>query len=249
MSYDVTDLVGYKYDQPHKAWLGAFFIGAVGDGPGDTPQGHYELLSLSNIEKRQAAARAVGDRDAALEYNSAARAISETAQGLRATPNDLPVDFNGNLFEADNGELFKVIDPRGDVDWAEYEVAQKTAKVKGEYVPAGTTVETIMADGLREASRTAGPEGGYRVTAQTGEQYLVDKAKFEKIYDQTDVPGVFAPKPDPRKVVPLGQNVAFPSPWGEGSMHIRKGGVMVYGGKIDIYGIQPAEFAASYELA
>lgn len=242
----ITDLIGYRFDSSKKSWLGAFFIGVAQDAASKA-EGHYELLPLSEIEERRDLARKGGDVDATLEYGTAAAAIKETIEGLRATPNDLPNDFSSRLFAAHAGELFKVIDPRGDVDWTEFKVAQKTAQVKAEFVPEGTKVDTIMADGLHEASRTAGPDGGYRVTAQTGEQYLVDKAKFEKVYDETDVAGIYQPKPDPRKVLPLDKNVAFTAPWGE-PMRIRDGGVLVNGGGRDIYGIQPNEFKASYEF-
>ena len=94
-----------------------------------------------------------------------------------------------------------------------------------------------MADGHVETSKTAGPDGGYRVTYPSGEQYLVDTEKFERIYDLTDEAGVYAPKPDPRKVLPLEQNVAFEAPWGE-KMYIKSGGVLVNGGGKDVYGIQ-----------
>lgn len=247
MSLQVTNLVGYRHDSISKSWKGAFFVGAFADAAGAKPVGHYELLSLDDIKKREVAAIESGDHDAALEYDTAENAIEETIAGLRATPNDLPVDFEDKLFSAQGGELFKVIDPVGDVDWTDFQIAQKTAQVKAEFVSEGTTVETIMADGHVETKKTAKEGGGYRVTAQTGEQYLVDTAKFEKIYDETETPGVFAPKADPRKVLPLDKNVAFTAPWGE-EMRIKSGGVLVHGGPKDVYGIQPAEFKASYDF-
>ena len=244
MALSVVDSIGYKFS--NKAWLGAFFIGAA-EGDGLEPKGHYELLALSEIESRRDKAKERGERDATLEYGTAARAIKETVEGLRATPNDLPGDFQEKLFAAHNDDLFKVVDPRGDFDWTEFEVAQKTAQVKAEFVREGTKVETIMANGLHETTKTAGPDGGYRVTAQTGEQYLVDKAKFERLYNETETPGVYAPVPDPRKVLPLDKNVVFEAPWG-GPMYIRDGGVLVNGGPKDLYGIQPDEFKASYSF-
>lgn len=248
MSQDVTDLVGYRFDLSSKSWQAAFFMGAFSDAAADAkPEGHYELLGLDAIKARKEEAVKAKDRDAVLEYNTAASAIEETVAGLRTTPNDLPSNFQDNLYTAANDELFKVIDPRADVDWSDYVIAQKTAKVKAEFVGQGTRVDTIMANGLHETSKTAGPDGGYKVTAQTGEQYLVDKAKFEKIYDETSDPGIYAPKPDPRKVLELDRNVAFNAPWGE-PMRIRAGGVLVNGGKGDVYGIQPPEFKASYSF-
>lgn len=252
MSLGVTDLVGYRYEPARKSWLGAFFIGAFGQaaeaGKPTKPQGHYELLDLAQITARAEQAVISGDRDAELEYGTAANAIQETVDGKRATPHDLPVDFRERLFSSHNHELFKVVDPVADYDWTEFRRAQKTAQVHAEFVGEGTRVETIMANGLVETSKTAGPGGGYKVTAQIGEQYLVDKAKFEKLYNETDAPDIYAPKPDVRKVLELKDNVAFTAPWGE-EMRIRGGGVLVHGGKKDVYGIQPDEFKASYSMA
>jgi hypothetical protein len=253
MSMHVTDLVGYRFDPSQKSWLGAFLIGDFDEASTaesfTPPTGHYELLPLAEIQKRKNAAFALGDRDAALEYNTAETALRETSEGLRGTPNDLPPQLQANLFSPSGGQLFKVIDPKADVDWTEFGIAQKSAKVRAEFVEAGTQVDTIMANGLHETTKTAGADGGYKVTALTGEQYLVDPAKFLKIYDQTDVEGVYAPKPDPRKVLELDRNVAFQAPWG-GDMRIEKGGVLVNpGGGGGIYGIQPEEYRASYSPA
>jgi hypothetical protein len=244
MSTHVTDLVGYKHDPARKSWLGAFFIGAFDDAS-EKPEGHYELLPLSEISTRAAAAVKAGERDAALEYTTAQTAIQETIEGKRATPHDLPTDFQDKLYEFHNNKLFKVINPVADVDWTEFKVAQKTAQVKAEFVAPGTKVETIMSNGLVETSKTAGADGGYKVTAQTGEQYLVDKTKFEKIYTATGTPEVYAPVSEPRKVLGLDRNVSFTAPWGE-PMRIQSGGVLVNSGKKDVYGIQPDEFRASY---
>lgn len=252
MTDKVTDLVGFRFDKLTKAWKAAFFIGALGVSPlqatAAEQSGHYELLGLSELQNREEAARKAEDPFAEREYRTAERAILETQQGLRATPNELPPEFDKELYTDVDGRLFKVIDPVRDVDWTEFQVAQKTARVKAELVVPGTVVDTIMANGLHETSKTAGPDGGYRVTAHTGEQYLVDKAKFEKLYDITDAEGVYAPKPSPRKVLPVGdRDVAFTAPWGE-PMRIASGGVLVNGGKGDVYGIQPEEFKATYSF-
>ncbi len=246
MSNNVTDLVGYQFDPVKKGWLAAFFIGTY-QANDPKPTGHYELLSLSEIKAREEAALKNNDRDAAFEFDTAETAIEDTIAGNRASPDDLPGDFKARLYSSHQDELFKVIDPVADVDWTEFQIAQKTAQVKAELVPAGTKVETIMANGLVETTKTAGTDGGYRVTALTGEQYLVDRAKFEKLYDPVGTEGIYAPKPDPRKVIDLDKNVAFTAPWGE-EMRIRSGGVLVHGGPKDVYGIQPAEFKASYSF-
>ena len=85
-------------------------------------------------------------------------------------------------------------------------------------------LHTVADDGHVETSKTAGPDGGYKVTNPTGEQYLVDTEKFEKIYEKTEHDGIYQPKPDPRKVVTIDKNIAFRAPWGE-EMKIKKDGV------------------------
>lgn len=254
MATKVTDLVGFRFDSLKKAWMAAFFLGSLGGAPladasSKLPEadGHYELLSLEEIHKRESAALAEGDLVGLSTYMTADHAIAETIAGKRSSPSELPSDFSAKLFTESSGELFKVVDPAKDFDWTEFRPAQKTAKIKAELVEPGTKVDTIMANGLVETSNAAGPEGGYRVTALTGEQYLVSKPKFEKLYVPTETKGVYAPKPDTRKVLPIASSVAFTAPWGE-EMRIRGGGVLVNSGENKIYGIQPDEFKATYSF-
>ena len=249
--------VGFKFDNKTRAWLAGFlmtFSTAAAQAAPDTGQGvtqdvqsrHYELLTLDQIHEREEIAQKANDTQAYDEYRLAGDAIEDTIEGLRGSPNDLPPDFEDNLYTSDQGGArFKVIHPAADIDWTQYGVSEKVAKVKAEFVPEGTEVETIMADGFVETTKTAGADGGYRVINPDGEQYLVDKDKFEKLYDETETAGIYEPKPEPRKVVGLTQNVSFTAPWGE-EMRIRKGGVLVHGGLNDIYGIQPDEFRKTY---
>ncbi len=244
--------VGFRFDPAKHAWLAAFvvmFHASAGAGPMEEDSAYsryYELLSLEQIHDREQAALAAGDEDTYLEYSIAGEAIADVQKGVRGTPMDPPPDLADHLYSVtSDGEKFRVIQPAGDVDWTEYFLAQKTAKVKAEKVPPGTKVETIMADGHVETSKTAGPDGGYKVTNPTGEQYLVDIAKFESIYEPAGEQGMFQPRPDPRKVVTVGENVAFTAPWGE-EMLIRTGGVLVYSGPQDVYGIQPDEYKQTY---
>lgn len=237
--------VGYSFSQ--KKWLAAFatvFSLAAQPAPASEK---YELLDLPAVERHLEEAKQAGDEASAGVYEVTRRALQETADGLRATPNDLPPGFQQNLYTHDNtGVEYKVINPGADIDWTMFYPAQKTAQVKAEKVGPGTVVETIMANGLAESTKTAGPEGGYRVTNPTGEQYLVDTAKFEKLYDLVEgAEGVFKPKPSLRKVVDIEQNVAFTSPWGA-PMYIREGGVLVHEKVGKVYGIQPDEYAATY---
>ena len=240
--------IGFQFSKSAKQWMAAFAIATVGSAGGASAQQdhHYELFSLEELTVLERQAQDSGDMQAYYEYDLAERAIRETVEGKRATPHDLPDDFEENLYARDNqGTLYHVVDPARDVNWTEFFIAQKTARVHAEKVEPGTVVETVLADGRVETSKTAGPEGGYRVTNPTGEQYLVDTAKFESIYDVTEEAGVFAPKPDPRKVVNVDENIAFTAPWGT-PMYIKKDGVLVHGGVKDIYGIQPDEYSETY---
>jgi hypothetical protein len=239
--------VGYKFSTSSKTWMAAFLMNAIGAiAPAAATPPQYELLKLPEVEKREQLALGEGDVATALEFRNARIALEETAKGLRATPSDLPPDFSSHLYTRDNdGDRYKVINPGSDVDWTEFFIAQKTAQVKAEKVPPGTVVETILASGKIETTKTAGENGGYRVTNPTGEQYLVDTAKFEKIYEAAEVPGMFKPKPDPRRVIRIGENVAFTAPWGE-EMRIAAGGVLVMETPRKVYGIQPDEFKKTY---
>lgn len=245
----MISIAGYQFSKSCKSWLGAFLITAAATGDSPALARHYELLDLPQIEERAQQAQEAGNTSDALDYKSAALAIRETQEGLRATPYDLPSDFDKNLYDVSEEGAFKVIDPAKDINWTEYFLAQKTAQVKAELVGAGTEVITLVQgeDGklLHEATKTAGADGGYVVTNPTGEQYLVDVKKFESVYQETDVAGIYAPVPDPRKVVPVEQNVSFEAPWG-GPMRIQEGGVLVHGGPNDIYGINPKEYKETY---
>lgn len=242
--------IGYKFDRAAKQWLAAFIIAAsqtaiANANISEKPGHHYELLNAEQIGEREEEALTAGNEADYTELNLAREAIEETEAGLRATPHDLPNDFKEHLFVENEGDLYKVIDPAKDLNWTEYYLAQKTAEVKAEKVLPGTVVETILADGHVETTKTAGEKGGYRVTNPTGEQYLVDTDKFENLYDETDTAGIYQPKPDPRKVLDSDKNVTFRASWGE-NMLMRKGSAIVHGGQDDIYGIAAEEYAATY---
>jgi len=247
--------MGYQFDHASKSWMCAFMVAASPQDAVDAEHNtedpnaapfYYELLNLDQIKEHEREALQAGNQMNHAIYALAADAIEDVAQGERSNPGDMPPGFRDHLFSVtDDGEKFKVIDPGAEIDWTEFTEAQKTAKVTAEKVPEGTVVETIMADGHVETKKTAGEGGGYRITNPTGEQYLVDTEKFEKLYDATDKEGIYAPKFSPKKVVDIDQNVAFKAPWGE-EMRIRKDGVLVHQGVGDIYGIQPDEYKETY---
>jgi hypothetical protein len=250
--------IGFKYNHAAKKWLAAFVFAACPTAMANAYENgktmpsddvHHELLTLEEIERREQESYNAGKLQDYAVYDLAADAIRDTVSGLRAAPYDLPPYFEDRLYSVDQtGEKFKVIDPVKDVDWTEYELAYKTAYVKAEHVPPGTIVETVMADGHVETTKTAGPEGGYRVTNPDGEQYLVDTKEFEQKYTAAEEPGVYIPNSEPRKVVSGSQNVAFTAPWGE-EMRIKEDGVLVHNGPGDGYGIQGDEFKNTYKPA
>jgi len=133
-------------------------------------------------------------------------------------------------------EEFKKVDPASYVDWSKAQWAQKSQErglVQAEFVEEGTVVETVMANGLSETTKTAGENGGYKVTNPSGEQYLIEPSKFEARYEEKSE-GLFVPNYDPVKIMKIDENVKFEAPWG-GDMNIQAGGVLVYGGDNDIY--------------
>jgi len=138
----------------------------------------------------------------------------------------------------------KRIDPKTDLDWTLAKPAQKIAEVQAVFVPAGTVVETVMANGLVETTKTAGADGGYKITNPAGEEYVMNPDKFKERYEAAERDGYFKPVWAPVMVVQIDEDVVFTAPWGN-DMHIAAGGVIVNNNG-DIYGIQPAEFADTY---
>lgn len=118
----------------------------------------------------------------------------------------------------------------------------------------GEEITTIMNDGHVETKNTA-KEGQVVIKNPAGEQYLIDGKKFEDRYEYSKNPSVdddgfvsYDAKGNPMKIIRLNQdeNVEFIAPWGE-VMRIQGGGVIVFNGPTDIYGIQPKEFAQTYK--
>jgi len=145
------------------------------------------------------------------------------------------------------GGQFTPIDPRTDGDWLIAYWSHKEARIFAEFVPAGKKVDTILKDGHRETTKTAGPEGGYKVTNPDGEQYLVDPQKFTDRYETTGNAGEYRPKLNPVRAVQIDKDVSFTAPWGE-EMRIKAGGWLVKTKDGEIYGIQPDEFGSTYKL-
>lgn len=141
---------------------------------------------------------------------------------------------------------FEALDT-SNVDWSKAAWAQKTASVTAEKVAPGTVLQTVMANGHVETTKTAGPDGGYKTKNPSGEEYIVEPKTFEKRYDPAGPENEYRPKFAPVQVLPLDRDVSFKAPWGE-DMFIKAGGMLVNGGGKDIYGIQKEEFAATYSV-
>ena len=123
----IVQNVGFQFSKSTKQWMVAFLFASVSGAAAmaDDVKKHYELLSLEQVEQREQAALNAGRMAEYYEYDTAGDALRDTAEGNRATPYDLPTDFEDALFAAGtDGLLFKVVDPRGDFDWTEYAVAQ-----------------------------------------------------------------------------------------------------------------------------
>lgn len=143
-----------------------------------------------------------------------------------------------------NKDEFRSIDPSIQ-DWSKAFWAQKKAAVNAEWVAQGTEVITVMKDGHIETKNVA-PEGGaYKITNPDGEAYLISPAKFEARYELEEG-NKYRPKWSPIEILPVEGNISFTAPWGE-LMKI-KNGVLARTSPQDIYGIQPEEFASTYQI-
>lgn len=126
---------------------------------------------------------------------------------------------------------------------------------KGEFTArrgvAGEKIVTVMANGLKETENTvAADENGnpdWVVTGIGGEQYVVTDAVFNSKYEPIEGrEGVYRPKSFPVTAAQTDEAISFTAPWGE-KMNIAAGGYIVFTNPPDIYGIQQAEFDATYE--
>ncbi|MCM1364873.1 MAG: TIR domain-containing protein [Faecalibacterium sp.] len=127
----------------------------------------------------------------------------------------------------------------------------KTAIITARQGIAGERVSTIMADGMKETenavtvdAETGNP--GWIVTNPTGEQYIVPDSVFQQKYEPADTADTYKPKGKPITAVQISEDISFTAPWGE-KMNIASGGYIVLGAGDDYYGVQKAEFEATYE--
>ena len=146
---------------------------------------------------------------------------------------------------APNPDDYAVIDT-GKVDFTGAEYYRKCAMVTARVAEAGEEIVTIV--GGTEETRNVANAGDYVVRNPGGEEYIVEKVKFEGRYDL--VPGTedtYRPSGAPVTAMPLTENVRFVAPWGE-EQFINAGGFLLNNAG-DIYGIQKQEFFDTYALS
>ena len=98
---------------------------------------------------------------------------------------------------------------------AEAPVYAKKGVVEARILTEDEQLNTVLADGTVETSRTV-PAGEVIVTNPGGEQYAIEREKFEKRYDTTTEEGVYRAKGMARAVDnPTGQDIQIMAPWGE----------------------------------
>ena len=128
-------------------------------------------------------------------------------------------------------------------DFAGAEYYRKCAMVTARVAQAGEEIVTVV-DGTQETRNTANA-GDYVVRNPGGEEYIVEKARFESRYDLVSgTEDTYRPSGAPVRAVLLTENVRFVAPWGE-EQFINAGGFLLDNAG-DIYGIQKQEFFDTY---
>lgn len=141
-----------------------------------------------------------------------------------------------------NPDDYAVIDP-GKVDFAGAEYYRKCAVVTARVAEADEAIVTVV-DGTQE-TRNVANAGDYVVCNPGGEEYIVEKVKFEERYERVaGTEGAYRSSGAPVRAVPLAGNVRFVTPWGE-EQFINAGGFLLNNAD-DIYGIQKQEFFDTY---
>lgn len=143
---------------------------------------------------------------------------------------------------APNPDDYALIDA-GKVDFTGAEYYRKCAMVTARVAQAGEEIVTIV--GGTEETRNTANAGDYVVRNPGGEEYIVEKAKFEGRYELVSgTVDTYRPSGGPVAAVILTENVRFVAPWGE-EQFINAGGFLLNNAG-DIYGIQKLEFFDTY---
>jgi hypothetical protein len=139
-------------------------------------------------------------------------------------------------------EEFQLVDTQ-DYDFSGMPYYKKCAIVTARAAMAGEEVETVV-DELVETVNVAN-DGDYVVRNPGGEEYIVEKARFESRY--TLIEGTedqFLPTGVAVQAIELDNSVQFVAPWGE-TQYISEGGFLIF--NVDeVYGIQRQEFLDTY---
>jgi len=104
-------------------------------------------------------------------------------------------------------------------------------------------VVTHTADG--KETQKPGKAGDIMMSGPSKENYVIDAAKFSKLYQQAGN-GIVIPEQGPRLVSPYnGPAVTFTAPWGE-SMVLKPGDYLVKDGDAGYYRIAKHEYEQTY---
>ena len=132
------------------------------------------------------------------------------------------------------------------------ESAKKTGRVTARLGKIGEEFDTrrrVRRDGkvyvIGETKGKVKVEGSMIVQNPDGEEYIVKPDKFDAKYKATETPGVYEPKDQPIKYIPITKDITFLAPWGEEMFGV-KGAVLNVSNLDDIYAIQNEAFEKTY---
>ena len=126
---------------------------------------------------------------------------------------------------------------------------KKICAVQARKGSIGEEIVTIMKDGYKETKNVVSKDFDVIITNPGGEQYLISTETFLFRYEKDPCnEGYFIPKPLPQEFLIIDEDIDFIACWGE-HMYVRAGGALNITHRNDgyIYGIQPKEFAETYE--
>lgn len=105
--------------------------------------------------------------------------------------------------------------PEWEATLAEAPVYAKKGMVEARILAEDEQLDTVLADGTVETSRIV-PAGEVIVTNPGGEQYAIEREKFDKRYEVTSEDGIYRAKGMVRAVDnPTGEDIQVMAPWGE----------------------------------
>lgn len=217
---------------------------------GDEIKGDKDSISLI----RNGVTTNISLSDEASTGNVSLRVQSEDNALAKSVSDEIASVMDGSVFDMPDKQAFKTIDPVAYTQerLGSVQLFSKAVQVVARLAVPGEKITTMTAgengNDFHETVNTA-KDNQVVITNPGGEQYIIDKAKFESRYDAASLGNenkTYNAKAVPTQCIKLDEGVEFTAPWGE-KMSIQKGGVLVLGGGTDIYGIQPKEFADTYK--